>query len=187
MTYPAPRNPETAIIRAFTLLEIMMVVAIIGLMMTMGVPAILRTMHQAPLRKAVNDVVTICRNARSQAILSGVTTAVIFHPQSEEVSLTSLAGTNAPGDLAQPDQQSDEAKTSVPGMTALNSTRFEDGVKIDMLDINLTECKDADAARVRFFPNGTCDEMTLILNQGGQYLKISLEVTTGLASVETVR
>ena len=45
--------------RAFTMLEIMMVVAILGLIMTMSVPAILRTMHQEPLRKAVNDVKTI--------------------------------------------------------------------------------------------------------------------------------
>ena len=29
-----------------------------------------------------------------------------------------------------------------------------------MLDINLTEYKDADVARVRFYPNGTCDELT---------------------------
>ena len=34
-----------ASLRAFTLIEIMMVVAIIGLMMTVGVPAILRTLR----------------------------------------------------------------------------------------------------------------------------------------------
>ncbi len=39
-------------------------------------------------------------------------------------------------------------------------------------------------ARVRFFPNGTSDEMTLIMHSGDQYRKITLEVTTGLASVE---
>ena len=35
---------------AFTLIEIMMVVAIIGLVMTMGVPAILRAKQQEPGR-----------------------------------------------------------------------------------------------------------------------------------------
>jgi hypothetical protein len=56
-----------------------------------------------------------------------------------------------------------------------------------MLDINLLEYKDADEARVRFFPNGTSDEMTLVLHDGDQYRKITLEVTTGLASVEVMR
>ena len=56
-----------------------------------------------------------------------------------------------------------------------------------MLDVNLVEYKDADEARVRFFPNGTSDEMTLILHSGDQYREIALEVTTGLASMEVIQ
>jgi hypothetical protein len=40
---------------------------------------------------------------------------------------------------------------------------------------------------VRFFANGTSDEMTLVLSSGGEYRKITLEVTTALASVGNVR
>ena len=40
---------------AFTLLELMMVVGIIGLVVAMGVPAILSVTHEGPLRKAVNE------------------------------------------------------------------------------------------------------------------------------------
>jgi hypothetical protein len=69
----------------------------------------------------------------------------------------------------------------------LNSTRFADSITLDMLDINLLEYRDADEARVRFFQNGTSDEMTLILHSGDQYRKITLEVTTGLASMEVIR
>lgn len=169
-------------------MEIMMVVAIIGLLMTMTVPAILRTMHQEPLRKAVNDVINICGHARSQAILRGMTTTVVFHPQSGSVSLVGAASTNAPGDLVQPDDQpSEDTRPAVPGAAALNSTEFGEGVTIDMLDVNLTEYKDADEARVRFFPNGTSDEMTLILHSGDQYRKITLEVTTALASMQVIQ
>jgi prepilin-type N-terminal cleavage/methylation domain-containing protein len=173
--------------RAFTLLEIMMVVAIIGLVMTMGVPAILRAMHQEPLRKAVNDVMTICSHARAQAILHGLTTSVVFHPRSGEVALASIATTNSPDDFIPSDPPANGEKTSTSDVSALNSAQFADSITIDMLDINLLEHKDADEARVRFFPNGTSDEMTLILHSDDQYRKISLEVTTGLTSLEVIQ
>ena len=173
--------------RAFTLLEIMMVVAIIGLVLTMGVPAILRTMHEEPLRKAVNDVVNICSHARAQAILHGVTTTVVFHPQSREMALTVLAATNAPAGFALPEASPDATKTAPSNASALNSTQFGDSITIDMLDVNLSEYKDAAEARVRFFPDGTSDEMTLIINSGNQYRKITLEVPTGLASTEVIQ
>ena len=172
--------------RAFTLLEIMMVVAIIGLMMAMSVPAILQTLHEEPLRKAVNDVMNICSHARAQAILSGQPTTVVFHPRSGEVSLASVTGANAADHFTTPEGPSGQTAGAVPGASALNSTQFGNGVIIDMLDVNLTEYKDADEAQVHFLPNGTSDEMTLILHYGDQYRKITLEVTTALASLEVI-
>jgi len=172
-------RPQTA----FTMLEIMMVVAIIGLMMTMSVPAILRTMHQGPLRKAVNDVLNICSHARAQAILHGVTTTIVFHPQSGDVMLAGLATTNSAVGFAPPGETTPVASNAA----ALNSTHFDDSIIIDMLDVNLSEYKDASLALVRFFPDGTSDEMTLIIHSGNQYRKISLEVTTGRASLETIQ
>jgi hypothetical protein len=53
-----------------------------------------------------------------------------------------------------------------------------------MLDVNLSEYRESDFVRVRFFPNGTSDEMTLILRSSqNEQRGITLEVTTGLASV----
>jgi prepilin-type N-terminal cleavage/methylation domain-containing protein len=166
-----------ASLQAFTLIEIMMVVAIIGLVMTMGVPGILRATRQEPMRKAVNDVMEICSHARAQAILHGVTMDVVFHPQSGQVALAGAETASPAGD----------SKPSTTGASSLNSTRFADSITLDMLDINLLEYRDADEARVRFFQNGTSDEMTLILHSGDQYRKITLEVTTGLASMEVIR
>ena len=183
----APGGRNSGRERAFTLLEIMMVVAILGLMLTMGVPAILRTMHQEPLRKAVNDVVTICSHARAQAILHGVTTTIVFHPQSGEMALMVLATTNAAAGFASRAAPAGETPPASAGAAALNSTQFGDSITIDMLDVNLSEYKNADEARVRFFPDGTSDEMTLIINSGDQYRKITLEVPTGLASTEVIQ
>ena len=80
------RTPRSAFrnFRAFTLIELMMVVAIIGLIMATGVPAILSITHEAPLRKAVNDMMEICSHARAQAILGGQTGLRFAEPVDED-------------------------------------------------------------------------------------------------------
>ena len=56
-----------------------------------------------------------------------------------------------------------------------------------MVDVNFFEYKDEEEARVRFHPNGTCDELTIVLrSEKNEFRKISLEATTSLARVETI-
>jgi prepilin-type N-terminal cleavage/methylation domain-containing protein len=163
-----------ASLRAFTLLEIMMVVAIIGLIMAMGIPSILSVLHENPMRKAVNDTLEICSHARAQAVLQDKITTVVFHPQTREVALNSIAPAG-------------ETPPSKLGAQPLNSTQFDISIAIEMLDVNLQEYKDADEARLRFFPNGTSDELTLVLHSGSEWRKISTELTTGITSVGPVQ
>ena len=156
-------------------MELMMVVAIMGLVMAMGVPSIMSVVHEAPLRKAVNDVVEICGHARAQAILSGKTTVVVFHPRAGEVGYGGGVDRTA-------------MSTRV-GQKPVTSTKFDSRVQVDLLKINeqdLTEPVD-DVANVYFFKDGTCNEMTLLLHSGDQWQAVTLEVTTALASVETVK
>ena len=170
-------NRKSSIINGFTLIEIMMVVAIMGLMMAMGVPAILSVTREAPMRKAVNDVLEICSHARAQAILQGQTTTVVFHPLRREVALS--GGADASGPSGPP---------SRVGSAVVSAAEFGSSVVIEGLGINNFDYTDSEGeARVRFFANGTSDEMTLVLSSAGEYRKITLEVTTALASVGTVR
>lgn len=69
----------------------------------------------------------------------------------------------------------------------MNATEFGPGVVIEGLGINNFDYTDSEEARVRFFANGTSDEMTLVLSSNGEYRKITLEVTTALATVGSVR
>jgi prepilin-type N-terminal cleavage/methylation domain-containing protein len=154
--------------RAFTLIELMVVVGIIGMIMAMGAPTLYRMMHRDGLGKTVDDLVQMCDAARAQAILQGTTTRIVFHPQERRCELQ--AGPLAPG---------------APRVTP-KSVQFGDDLLVEMLDVNLIEYKDSSVARVRFFPNGTCDEMTVILHSlDNQWRKIALDITTGLASVDS--
>ena len=157
-------------------MELMMVVAIIGLITAAGVPAILSLTREAPLRKAVNDVLEICSRARAQAILQGKTMTVVFHPRLRQVSFNGgTVGSSPTGPATR------------LGRKPVNTTEFDHNVVIEGLGINNLDYTESDEARVRFFSNGTSDEMTLVLSSVGEYRKITLEVTTALASVSDVR
>jgi Tfp pilus assembly protein FimT len=146
------------------LIEVMMVVAIMGIVLTMGVPSIYHIWHKESLTKSVSDIVEVCSHARARAIMRGEMTEVVFHPQQGQLEVAGAGGGE--------------------GLSA----QISDRVLIEMLDINLTEYKDAETARVRFYPNGMCDEMTLILHSAqNEWRKISLELSTSLATVEDVR
>lgn len=152
--------------RAFTLMEIMIVVAIIGLIMAMGLPSIIKVLQKEGMRKAVSDLTDVCAAARAKAIISQHTVAVVFHPGEKSFAVDG----GGPGQ----------------GSTYIAAAKLPDGVDFAMLDINQQDFGGAEWARVQFFPNGTCDEMTVVLHDRGDWRKISLEFATGHARISTV-
>ena len=64
----------------FTLIEIMMVVAIIGLTLTMGIPSFVRVLKKEGMRKAESDLLEACQEARRAAIMDNQTTDLVIHP-----------------------------------------------------------------------------------------------------------
>ena len=159
----ATRHPP-----AFTLIEVMIVVAIMGLIAAMGVPSILQTLRKDGMRKALGDVMDVCGEARARAILQNQKTAVVFFPPERRFELEGGAG-------------------AVKGSSGrVTSATLPAGIEIAMLDISLQDYGASEWARVHFYPDGTSDEMTLVLHSSDDWRKITLEFSTGLATVSDV-
>jgi prepilin-type N-terminal cleavage/methylation domain-containing protein len=143
----------------FTLIEIMMVVAIIGLTLTMGLPSFLHTIQREGMRKAEYDLVEACKEARRAAIMNNEKTFLVLHPT--------------------------QGTFEVPG--AFPQKQIPPDIAIDILGVNFIQFEKADDARVAFFPNGTSDEFTIVLHSpSGAYIKIYLDTITALPQVENL-
>ena len=177
----------------FTLIEIMIVVAIMGVVLTMGVPVVYKAWHKAPMSKAVSELMEVCSHARAQAIMQGHEVDVIFHPREGRFEVGAppsgaVVHASTGGGPATPPPVPSPAAAVPSARGSGLSGRLSDSIAIELMDINKLphEFRDDDLARVRFFPNGTCDELTIILvSDKNERREITLEVTTGLVNVES--
>jgi general secretion pathway protein H len=153
-------KPGRPFSRGFTLIEIMMVVAIVGLTLTMGLPSFLRVLQREGMRKAEYEMVEACKEARRAAIMNNEKTFLVIHPL--------LRTFEVPG--AYPQKQ------------------LPNDVAIEILGVNFVRLDGADQASVCFFPNGTSDEFTIVLHSsGGAYRKIYLDTVTALPDIQDIR
>jgi prepilin-type N-terminal cleavage/methylation domain-containing protein len=145
---------------AFTLIEIMMVVAILGLTLSLGIPNIARALKREGMGKLERDLVEACQQARRGAILNNKTTDLVIRPL--------------------------DRTFGVPG--AFGPAEIPNDVVIDIMGVNFIQMEGAEEAHVHFQPNGTSDEFTIVLHgSDGSYRKISLDIVTALPHVETIK
>lgn len=165
----------------------MVVIGIMGVILTMGVPVVYRAWHKAPMSKAVSEIMEVCSHARADAIMHGQEVDVIFHPKERRFEVGS-AGVPEIQPAAASVTNSAFTEVVGPSTGSGRSGRLPDSIGIELMDINKLphEFRNDDLARVRFFPNGTCDELTLILvSERSERRELTLEVTTGLMDVES--
>ena len=178
----------------FTLIEIMVVVAILGIVMTIAIPMIYQQIHPDSMRIVVNDLMELCSTARARAILDGAPTDLVIRPGERrfEVAGAGGAGASEQGQLFSPDLAGNDWRTppkpaaSSGGVEGKSSLKLPDKITLEGMGINGEDYTEDEVGRVRFYPNGTSDEFSIVLRSDkGELRNITLEVVTGLADVES--
>lgn len=190
-----PRRPATQSTRVFspagigdcgfTLVEIMIVVAVVAIVFAIGAPSFVHVVQKEPMRQAVSDVIEALGQARAQAILRGVN--VEFRLTGEgDLGVVPAEGR---GRRLRFDGFNDPSVEGEPGDASrmLFSARLHGDVAVTLLEVNFRSQMDAEEARVRFHPNGTCDDFTVVLEFGREMRRIWVDPITALADVEALR
>jgi type II secretion system protein H len=167
----------------FTLIEIMIVLAIIAIIMSASIPMVWKAMTKDDLARAANDVMEGCKTARDRAILTGAPYEFVISdkgdmnihaaPQPKPSGPESASGTAA------------AAPEPTGSLMAGFPRKLGEDVMIQLIDVNFVDHMALPEAHVHFYPNGTSDEFTVVLAWKGAQKTVTLDVVTGLANLLT--
>ena len=161
----------------------MIVITIVMMVIATGIPMMSRALNKNQLSKAVNDVLEGCKLARDRAILQNRTYAFVIRAKSEhEWDMTVEADKNNRTTAAASAASASAPSSKDGGSLIAEFPRpFGQDVAFELIYVNLADQMGADEARVRFFPNGTADEFTLIMHVQGKRRTIKVDIVTGAA------
>lgn len=160
--------------RGFTLIELMVVVAIMGVILGISIPAFRSIKEKAPLEQAISDVEAACRTARSRAILGKRVMEVYLNDVEDIVALSTASrlvmGTDLDTGL--------EARQAEVGEEI---GRFELTADLEIIAPRGDEFNGE--LRLRFYPNGTAEPVELRVSEAvGAYL-LAVDPVTGQTTV----
>lgn len=174
-TLPRRSSPP----RGFTLIEIMIVIAIMAIIMAVGVPSTFRALTRDDLQRAVTDTIEGCKTARDRAILQAVPYEFVITESGDLQVRQAPIERPARAAFGQP---STEGATIPAGPYSGFPRKLGEDVMIQMIDVNFKNHMELPEARVRFFPNGTCDEFTVVFAWHGKQRTVMTDIVTGLAN-----
>ncbi|MCX8107259.1 MAG: prepilin-type N-terminal cleavage/methylation domain-containing protein [Verrucomicrobiae bacterium] len=188
---------------AFTLFELMIVVALLSIVVSISLPSFLRAVRKSPLKQAMSDLEEACNRARMMAIMEGRPAELVIRApdgllQVRPFTETAPVEDDLPQDrLPAPEPSPAGEQTDLGGLAAVPKPqigvapvvfRLPSTVAFRKLVVNLQDMMDTEEARVRFFPNSTCDAFAAtLLSEDNEERNITLEITTARTIIEVVR
>ena len=168
----------------FTLIELMVVVSIALLVLGWGVPNLLRNIDKQGVNKAVFDLMEGCKQARAYAILTGNPSELVIRADDGQMTVRKAMGPRLMRESGgEAVGVSPAGKTSTDKLKGF-SEALEDDVAVELLDVNFIDQMQFSEGIVRFYPNGTSDEFTIVLRVDDDWRKVSLDPITAIANMK---
>ena len=164
----------------FTLVEMMVVVAIMGLLLGLAVLNFRAISQKEPLEQAVSDVEGLCRRARSEAIV-----------KSRAMDLTIDSGTGqlllstAPHAINSSDPETGAFTSTLQEAVGIDQTSPSSDVEMEIvIPEDIMDSETPGVVVIRFYPNGTAEPLQglIVLPGEGVYTMI-LDPVTGRLNV----
>ena len=155
--------------RAFTLLEVMIVVGIMAMIMAISLPALRYAGKKEPLDMAVEMITDLTDKARADAIIDRRKQLVVINLESAEKGLAIFGLPEVQRQLAG-DGQLIEIHMEPQ---ILGTNRFPDSVSFTPPKV----------LEIWFRPDGTCDGADMILSESGRVYRLFLEPSTSLTEI----
>ena len=182
MTTRRHPRPEQA---GFTLFELMIVAAIILLVLSWGMPNMLRAVQKQGMNKAVADLMEGCKQARAYAILTGEPSELVIRAEDGQMIVRKASG---PRLMRQSGGQAvgvSGAGKAMEGKLSGFRRAFDEDIALETFDVNFLDQMQFPEGIVRFYPNGTSDELTIVLlSTNNERRQVSLDPVTAVASME---
>lgn len=166
----APRmTSRTGSDRAFTLVEVTIVIFIMATMMAVAVPYYLHYYHEARLAAAAREFATATQWARLQAVTGQREAVVEFDLDRQSYAVTAPKTATKPGEAL---------AIGMPPKVRLATAQVGEEPPLD-----------SGRCTARFYPNGTCDAMTVVFRGADQrgVTTVAVDPVTARATVYGVR
>ena len=150
--------------RGFTLVEMMVVVAIMGILLGMAVINFRAINQKEPLDQAVSDVEGLCRRARSEAIVKS---------RPMDLTLDSSSGllwlATAPHAVNALDSETGLLAATVEEAVALDQASLPPEVKLEIVvPEDSMDSETPGVVVIRFYPNGTAEPLEALMMMAGE-------------------
>jgi hypothetical protein len=172
------------------------VVAIMAIVMTISVPFMNNAFNSPKgMNGAMRMVQEACSTARAWAILQQTPQELRIRPGAGVFEVGAASADASPMERLESKnlageewRMADRPSGPTPQRGGGSySAKLPDGVVVEGLGVNGEDWTEDEVARVRFYPNGTCDEMSVVLYrpETNERRNVWLEVVTGLPDIET--
>jgi len=185
--------------RAFTLIELLLVVVITLLAAGVAVPSFIRSYRGAKLRTSARAVVMSHRYARGMAVLKQTHVAALYDLAKHEVEVVSVSVTAQSVDdrdrfldrraertgVESVDRKDEPAAAAAANVMSELVRPMADGVKISSFESEKVEQEKDGIYWVNYYPNGMCDPYAVeIEDEYGKRARIEVDPLSGKAKVE---